>query len=48
MPSGPGAKKVWKEAYAEAKRLGYSNFKKGSYGHRRVREIAEAIARKRG
>lgn len=48
MPSGPGAAKIWREAYAAAKKQGYSSFKKGTPGHTYVRHLAEMIAAQRG
>ena len=48
MPSGKGASRVWREAYAAAKKAGYTSFAKGTEGYRHVRRIAEMIAAKQG
>lgn len=48
MPSGPGASKIWRESYAQAKRQGYRNFKKGTPGYDYVRRVAEKIAGQAG
>lgn len=46
MPSGPGASKIWAQAIARAKRMGYRHFKHDQEGHRIAARIAEHIAQK--
>jgi hypothetical protein len=48
MPSGPGAAKFWKEAYAIAKKQGYRTFGEGSPGRVFAKKMAEQLAAKAG
>ena len=46
MPYGPGSDSIWAEATAQAKKMGYTDFRQTSAGHTIAARIADAIARK--